>query len=152
MSDGQRVEHPNEAEQKWIAANLRVSRSFANAYAGHQVADGVPPVEILDRAWTAWLGQWDAQPEGSREDPNPIVNAVGIAFGQHLVNALGLEWAVVTDQYGTEMAVHGNPGNIVVFPANLVAKRFESRTTGFIVPLFLRMCADIQPLRGGPRA
>ena len=140
----QRVEAPNDSERKWIDANLRVSCSFVKAYDASVEVTGVPPAAALDRAWTAWLRNWESQPEEDRDDPNPIINAVGIAFGQHLVNALGLEWAIVTDQHGTEIAVHGRPGNIIVFPPNLVAKRFERRTDGFVVPLLEKMCTDIR--------
>jgi Domain of unknown function (DUF3806) len=144
-----RIEAPNDAEREWIESNLRVSRSFAKAYGGDDTVEGVPRAAALDLAWTTWLQSWDGQPEESRPDPNPIINAVALAFGQHLVDALGLQWAVVTDEYGTELAVHGDPGDILVFPANLVAKRFESRTVGFIAPLLQQMVADIGAARTG---
>jgi hypothetical protein len=84
---------------------------------------------VSSRIFAAWLGEWLEQPEQDREDPNPFINAIGSAFGQALVDALGLEWAVVSDEHGTEIAVHGQPGDILVFPPNLVAKRFARRAT-----------------------
>lgn len=147
MSGEQRIERPNEAERAWIQANLQVSRSFATSYSGARVAERVPPLELLDHAWTQWLGEWEARPPAERDDPNPVINGVGIAFGQHLVDALGLEWGVVTDEYGTELAVHGEPANIIVFPANLIAKRFEGRTVGFIVQVFHQVRSEIQSMR-----
>ena len=41
----------------------------------------------------------------------------GVAFGQYLVDDLGLSWKVVEDQYGTEMAVSPN-GWLVDFYAS----------------------------------
>lgn len=125
-----------------------MSRSFAKLYDGGQDVEGVPTAAALDRAWSAWLAQWESTPAETREDPNPFINAVGIALGQHLVDALGLRWVIVTDQYGTEVAVHGDPGNVLIFPPNLVGKRFASRTTGFIAPLIEQVCADIGRSRG----
>jgi Domain of unknown function (DUF3806) len=43
---------------------------------------------------------------------------------------------VVSDEHGTEMAVHREAGDVLVFPANLVAKRWETRHTGFLRPLY----------------
>jgi hypothetical protein len=82
-----------------------------------------------------------------RHDPNHIINAVGIAIGEHLVAALDLRWVVASDDYGTELAVHGEPGSVIVYPANLVAKRFESRTARFIAPLVRQMVEDIRRVR-----
>ncbi len=142
----QRIEALNDAERAWIESNLRTACAFVHAYAA-EVAERLPSPAGLDRAWATWLGAWAAQPEGTREDPNPSINAVGIAFGQHLIDALGLYWAVVSDEHGTEMAVYGNDGAVLVFPANLVAKRFSSRTTGFIASLLHQMHSDIARLR-----
>jgi len=61
---------------------------------------------------------------------------IGFSFGQHLVDDFGLPWAVVSDEQGTEMAVHREAGDVTVFPANLAAKRWESRDTGFLRPIY----------------
>jgi hypothetical protein len=144
-----RFEPLSDSERSWLDANMRVACSFVKLYAGLVHVEGVPAPEALDRAWTAWIAQWDATAAEGREDPNPIVNAVGVALGQHLVDSLALTWAVATDPYGTELAVHGDPGNVVVFPTNLVGKRFANRTTGFIAPLIEQLCADVRRIRQG---
>lgn len=64
-----------------------------------------------------------------------MINALGMALGQYLVDRLGLDWKLVEDEYGTEVAVHGQPGDVLVFPPNLVAKRLETRTVGFFEPV-----------------
>jgi Domain of unknown function (DUF3806) len=147
MNSPPRIEPINEGERQWIEANLRVSRSFVAAYAGEQVVEGAPSPLALERAWDAWLESWESEPAESRDDPNPIINAVGIAVGQLLVSELGLAWVVATDEYGTEIAVYGNPGDVLVFPPNLVGKRFESRTTGFIVSIVDQLRADIRRMQ-----
>jgi hypothetical protein len=148
MTDGeQRIEPLSASEMKWLDTNLALSRSFVNRHDGGTVVEGVPTAAALDRAWSAWLAEWESAPAETREDPNPILNAVGVALGQHLVDVLGLRWAIVTDPYGTEVAVHGEPGEVLLFPPNLVGKRFANRTTGFIAPLLAQVCADVRCIR-----
>jgi hypothetical protein len=135
-----RIEPLGDSERRWIEAHLRIARSFVAEYA-HVETESLPTPEAIDSAWSAWLPHWEVQ------DPNHIINAVGMTIGEHLIAELGLEWVLATDEYGTELAVHGEPSNVLVFPANLVGKRFESRTTNFIAPLLKQMCEDVRKLR-----
>ena len=59
------------------------------------------------------------------------------------VDDLGLAWVVATDEHGTEIAVHGEPGDVLIYPTNLVAKRWTSGEDRFIEPLFAAMRADL---------
>jgi hypothetical protein len=104
----QEILEPNESELNWIGACLRVARSTIQTFAPEQGEEVTP--KALDAAFCAWLTQHDPQ----REDPNPFINAFGISFGQYLADHLGLRWVVVRDGNGTELAVHGQPGDIMV--------------------------------------
>jgi hypothetical protein len=42
---------------------------------------------------------------------------------------------IVTDQFGTDLAVVRQPGDLTVVPANLVAKRWASGETNWLVPV-----------------
>ena len=135
----QKIEPPNAGEVEWVRAN---------AYTGDEQA-ALPDLALLDEIFESWLAEWLEQPESEREDPNPYINAIGMAFGQRLVDELGLEWAVVSDERGVEIAVHGQPGDILVFPPNLVAKRFETGETGFLAPTYEAIAQEIRHLRQG---
>jgi hypothetical protein len=74
-------------------------------------------VDELDALWAASLAEPDPV-----IDTNTLINAVGLAFGQHLVDRLGVRWVVVTDECGTE-AAHEPRGDLLMFPPNLVGKR-----------------------------
>ena len=137
----QTILEPNEAELKWIEANLQVARSAIKTFApehGEQIT-----LAALDAAFATWLSQHDPQ----QEDPNPFINAFGIGFGQYLADHLDLKWAVVNDDAGTELAVHGQPGDILIFPTNFVAKRYATRETGFFGRLYAQMETDITDVR-----
>ena len=71
-----------------------------------------------------------------------MVLAIGAAFGTRLVEDLGFRWVVVTDDYGTDLAVLARPGrgDVIIVPADFVAKRYERKEAPFLVEAF----AEIQ--------
>jgi hypothetical protein len=138
----QQILELNQNERKWIQENLDAIQGLLLAMLGEQRPDWLTPAH-LDEAYSAW----HAAHNRGAEDPNPMINAFGIAFGQYLTGALGLEWKVVSDDLGTEIAVYGRPGDSLVFPANLVAKRFEKGETGFFEPLSVELKGRIEALR-----
>jgi hypothetical protein len=109
-----RVDELNQAERAWIA----------NLLAELQ-ADGVGiERDALSRYFGQLRAGWFATRRRKRPDPNPIINRTGAGLGELLIHSLGLRWVVVTDEHGTEMAVHGDVGDIVLFPMNAVGKRW----------------------------
>lgn len=130
----------NASEREWIAKNLAATREMIVAFGDES---GEPAPAILDAAFADWMSRHDFD----SEDPNPVINAFGIAFGQYLADQLALEWTVATDEHGTELAVHGQPGDILIYPGNLVAKRYMDRTTGFFVSLYEQFREQIERLR-----
>ena len=131
----QTIEEPTEAELEWVAAHVRAAARAAGT--------PTPTLEQLDEAYEAWFVDWTGRPVDDRDDPNTAVNAFGLAFGQHLVDTQGFRWVVVTDQYGTEIAIHRQPGDVLVFPPNLVAKRLERGETCFLAPLAAAIAEDL---------
>jgi Domain of unknown function (DUF3806) len=127
----QRISDLNESERNWLTGNFELAGAIAQTYGlPVEPGDRLDP-KTLDVAWTVWLGSHNH----GVDDPNPYVNAFGVALGQHLVDHLGLEWKVVEDEGGTEMAVWGKAGDVLVFPANLVGKRYAARTTDFFATI-----------------
>ena len=126
----------SDAERKWIDANLRVAESFIATYSAPDSAAPLSPA-VLDRAFAAWLetGESDVQ------QINALINAVGIAFGSLLVQEAGFSWVVASDEHGTEMAVLALPGtgDVLVYPANFIAKRWERKEGTFMEACFADM-------------
>jgi len=132
-------EEVTPAEFSWIAERL----SDAARLCAVSGVESLTP-ELLDEAWTTGLS---AMASG---DPNVLINAIGIAFGQVLVARLGFRWVIATDDYGTDLAVVAAEGNgdVLVYPANFVAKRFEKRRTGFLAESFHLIAADLCRVTG----
>ncbi|MCW2603862.1 MAG: hypothetical protein JWN61_1997 [Pseudonocardiales bacterium] len=123
---------PNPAEQEWIADNLSRLRSD-----GVDIDDAASLGAHFDRAYR----EWAAFPSPLREDPNDAINRIGIGVGEHIRRRTGLEWAIATDEYGTELALVGQPGDVLIFPPNLVAKRWSDEGIG-VLPNLIEMLLD----------
>ena len=132
MNKGVSIAELNSSEREWLAAHLQVARSFVEAYAADPAQKALTP-DTLDAAWSTWLPTAADQPDVV----NTIINATGAALGQFLVDTAGFRWVVASDADGTEMAVTALQGtaDALVYPMNLVGKRYATRETGFIVPV-----------------
>jgi hypothetical protein len=87
--------------------------------------------EALDRAFAAWLPECG----DDATQLNAVINIVGVQFGQILVDSVGFEWTIAKDAQGTDLAVRALPGrgDVLIYPANFVAKRWQRRESNFLV-------------------
>jgi hypothetical protein len=119
---------PTEAERAWIAGYVEAAGDLA----ARLVPDTATPLSVddLDAVWAAWLAT-DPPPA----EANGVVHAVGLAFGQLLVDELGMHWVVVAEEDGIEAAVQDRPGSeTLLFPASFVAEFWPTRATGILRP------------------
>jgi hypothetical protein len=133
-----------DGERAWVARQLDGARLFVAAMSP---ADAGAPVTLsaLDRAWAAWLPQADG------EQADAAINAVGTQFGQFLVDRAGFAWTIATDAHGTDLAILALPGrgDVLVYPANFVAKRWERRESGFLAASFEAIREQVASVAGG---
>jgi hypothetical protein len=128
------------AEHTWLDAQLAAAERFVADYGSHRT---LPGLESLDHAWASWLDRQNVDPE----DPNTVINAVGVAFGHSLVES-GFEWVIATDEAGSDLAVYALPGSVdvLVYPANVVAKRYERRESTFLQAVHDEIVARVREL------
>src|SRR3954469_21199048 len=113
----------NEKEKQWVSIQLHAAEDFVRNTLSERL-----PVQItlhnLDRAFETWMNS-----AGKKEatETNKVINCIGVAFGQLLVDQIGLTWAIADDKDGSDLVVHGLPnhGDVLIYPANFVAKRWE---------------------------
>lgn len=118
------VERVAEEQRARVAAAVAALESD-----GVDVDDLVSLGAGYDRAVVAWL----AEPESARPDHAPIVERYALGIGEHLNRHTDLDWQIVTDVFGTDLALaEGFKGAFVVVPSNLVAVRWMRRETGWI--------------------
>jgi hypothetical protein len=136
-----KFQEPNPSELTWLAQMQETGRLLFENYIGP--AKGLPDLDALDKTWVAW----QSDRSSDRVDANTVVNALGLCFGQHLVDRLGFRWTVITDDYGTELGCLAQPGDITIFPANLTAKRLNNGPRPLFVGLFSWVEAQVKALR-----
>jgi hypothetical protein len=122
----------SEAKARYVSEQLARAHDFALALDPR--AEGVrPSLESLDRAFENYLATG-----GEPSDADEVTQAVGAAFGARLVEALGFQWVIATDEYGADLAVlaRSGRGDVTIFPAEFVAKRYERREAPFLVAAF----------------
>ncbi len=117
-------------ERVWLESNLAAARLLVTRYARSELSDPFDP-RNLDRTFTSWLSAGEDRASGDQ-----VAHALGAAFGQHCVDALGAEWVVVTDEHGSSYAVRHPSGEAMAFPVVSVRKRVESGAANFLVPIF----------------
>jgi Domain of unknown function (DUF3806) len=139
----QTITDPTKAELDWVVAQRHAASRFV-ASASPNDAGQPLTLAALDRAFKAWIS---ADPEDV-DEINGVINAVGVAFGQFLVEGAGLRWVIATDEHGSDLAVFGLPsaGDVLVYPANFVAKRWERRETGFLAAACKGISADTRAI------
>jgi hypothetical protein len=138
------IEPVDESGLEWVAANVAAAKATIAA-AGLDDAGELSP-EALDRVY----GRLSSELRGSdagHEAVNQVVTTVGLAFGQVLADRLDLEWVVVSDDGGAEIALQGQPGDFLVFPRRLVAAKWESGETDFLAATFEDARAHLAELR-----
>jgi Domain of unknown function (DUF3806) len=140
-----RVEALTEAEVRWVETQLATAVDLARTHTG-----GSEPLPSLDRL-AATLQGWRATPEPRDPEVNAVINALGVAFGEHLRQATGLAWVIATDDQGTDLALHGQPGDVLIYPANATAKRVVAGEDDFFPHLHASMCKTVTALLAANR-
>jgi hypothetical protein len=137
----QKIEAINEGEAAWIKAQLENALRFIEAFSPQDTERSLT-LAALDLAFAAWV----ASEPSDKDLINAIINCVGVAFGQALVDGIGLKWVIAADEQGSDLAVYGFPqrGDVLVYPANFVAKRWERRETRFLEDSYKKMELDIR--------
>lgn len=74
------------------------------------------------------------------------LQCLGVGFGDALVQALGLEWVMVEDEYGRDAALRAEGSSLRLFPLTSIAKRIERGEQVDVHALFEQACAQVQRL------
>ena len=99
-----------------------------------RLGSGEVTPSVLDEVWIDLRASLTAS-NADEQAVNNAINGVGLTFGQILVDRLGMEWGIATDDQGTDIAVRGKSGWLV-YPTNVVRKRYGNDESGFLMALF----------------
>ena len=125
-----RLRDLDDREREWVAAHVDLIIE-----AGVDVDDAARIRTYYERSAAAW--RRINPPE--RDDPRVTVNAIGAAFGEHLVRRMRLRWMLAEDDEGIELAVYDLRTGTIVYPVLLTAERWMAEAPGD----FLAETADL---------
>jgi hypothetical protein len=135
----------NAAERDWLDGLLAWGRTFVVSYGIDVADDELPTPQQLDGAFPRWA----REPIETRIHANDVVHICGAVLGAHLCRELGLRWILVRDDDGTELAINGDPGDILIFPINATAKRVGRGEFEFFEHFISRSIEEVNRIRRG---
>ena len=138
------IKQVTDPELSWINSQIEAARSFVARYSPNHTVDDLS-LETLNAAWSLWM----ATVPTNTDDINHAINCIGIPFGSLLVQTDEFTWCIAADDWGTDLAVRALPerGDILVYPADFVSKRWESRTTDFLTDAFAQIIEHVVKTR-----
>jgi hypothetical protein len=125
------------AEVDWIRSNI-------GGLAEQDVR--LNDIDDLGRHYDELLAAWLRLEESRRPDPNQIITQIGLGFGQYVADQARLDWTVATDEHGAEIALHRARGNVLIYPTNLVAKRWAAEQLHTLPALARQMIATVEQI------
>ena len=108
-----------------IADKLKEAELLIIKYNGHLPASKYD-ANTLDIVFDKWRKATDAE----KETPEYVLEALGAALGQDIVNNLNCEWQVLTDQYGSDLAVIHKKYKVNGFPFSSAEKAYSQNRSG----------------------
>jgi hypothetical protein len=133
------INKPTEGELEWVNGNLGRAWEMVVALGVTGVPNALeapPPLPALDAAYELWRQRDEAE----RYPAPQVMNALGLALGQHLVNVGPFEWGVV----GRDLVVHSH-GKVVARPVELVTQMNASPQPGLIIGLMASVMKQAFP-------
>lgn len=130
----------NAAELVWTAQQRALVE---------ELCDGSPDAqavaELFDRVQSTWLTSAD------RPDPEPLVNAFGVALGDLLVQRVpGLAWASLTDASGSRLVLVHPTTDLLMFPIASVREQWGTAPDRWVAATVHRTAgAALAVLAGG---
>ena len=118
------IEPLNAAEIVWTAQHRELLSDLCDGYLDARTVGA-----LFDRVQATWIASED------RPDPDPLVNAFGVALGDLVAQRQsGLTWCVYRDSAGTELVLAPPGHSLVIFPVAAVAARWGSAPRGWFAP------------------
>ena len=93
-----------------------------------------PSLEQYDEAFKLWQDSHASDPDAVSEAL--VIDIIGSYLGNKLVSELDMEWVEVTDQYGSDYAVHHPQIDVFAYPFSTVQKRVEKDEYDFIFNVY----------------
>lgn len=150
-----------DKELDWCQGMRNAALDLCEAYTGRRPT-ARPTISEIHDAYEGWLTA--TAPRGllrkvpkDQADANSVVLVLGVALGDQIAEATGMEWKIITDAYGTDMGLflaglEGTYSDIVTHPMNLIAKRIVERQSGWLKPTADDLIRTIRDMKNGTQS
>jgi hypothetical protein len=111
---------------------------------GHFTEESIYKYETIEGKLYLLQGILDQEFYG--KDETWKLQSLGIAFGDALLQKLGLEWVEIEDEYGIDPALRYKNTSILLFPLTMISKRIEKDEQINIEKLFGGICDKVNEM------
>ncbi len=125
--------------KKYIDDKLKEAEGLIIKYNG-KLPDSKYDANILDHVFEKWRQGNDLK----KETAEYVIEALGAALGQDIVNSLNCGWQVLTDQYGSDLTVIHGKYKVNGFPFSSAEKAFNENRVGSFQSIKLTLKHHIQ--------
>lgn len=132
-----------EKDLVWINIKANQGLKIVKKYCKTNLEQPTP--RDLDRVFQIWFYDHSLL----RTSKKDIVNCLGCLFGEYLRIKYSMQWKIVTDEWGTDLALHlSKEKTLYVFPLDLISKRIDSKEdeSGFFSGLVSSLYKGIEEL------
>lgn len=95
----------------------------------------VDDLESIGKSYDDYVDEMLLTPADERPDPTPTLTMIAMAMGEYLQRNSSLQWRVVEDAQGTDLALSSADDLGVLYPIDPVAQAWEQRQRSWI-PVF----------------
>jgi hypothetical protein len=123
----------------YMDQQLREARKLIAKYYGALPANNYN-AEILDLVFEKWRASTDS----AREKPALVVEALGFAFGQDIVNSLDFEWKIIEDAIGKDVTVIHKKYFVNSYPLTSAERAWTENKTGSLKDIKLLLKHNVE--------
>jgi hypothetical protein len=134
----QKVEPLSDEDEENLGRARSWLKSFFTDHAEEKYATLDDKLRLLD---TIIAQKW------IEPDETEKLQSLGVAFGDALVQRLGLEWVMVEDDYGRDPSVVFPGTKLMAHPVTAISKRIEDGETVDVYNLFDGFCERLLDLK-----
>lgn len=115
-----KIEELQPEHSLWIEKTSDLGLEICEAYGiKKEQAKKTSELDVVFKAWKT-------DKNTSKPTDSEIINGLSCLFGKLMIAEFGLEWRIITDDYGTEFALTFPKSSWEIYPRDFVAKRVYS--------------------------
>lgn len=102
----------------------------------------IDSAESIQEAYERYFDEVLATAEDEREDPTARLTTIAMAMGEHFRRNSRVDWALVTDEQGKDLALFVPSDETVLFPIDPIADSWANQEREWLQP-FIEAALDM---------